>query len=188
MKRTTMKHTVMLTAAWGLFLAGCETKKQESAAAHSTAPPEVALDAYFTDQAPASPGQIGQLRNTAKPGDPVVLTGLVMGREQLFVEGRAAFILGDRTLLTPCDERPGDNCRTPWDTCCDSDEAKRDGVATIQLTGADGRVLKQSLKGANGLENLSVVTLSGTVDKASTPENFIVNATKLHVTKREVPQ
>ncbi len=145
----------------------------------------VALDPFFTAQAPPSPSQIHLLRASAKPGDSVTLTGLVMGRDRLFVEGAAAFILGDRTLLSPCDEKPGDGCKTPWDACCNSQEEHQLGTATIQLTGPDGRVLKQGLKGVHGLTELSVVTLTGTVDKASTPEAFIVNATQLHVTTRQ---
>jgi hypothetical protein len=42
-------------------------------------------------------------------------------------------------------------------------------------------VLKQDLKGVHGLTELSVVTLTGTVAKSSTPEALIINASQLHV-------
>ena len=175
--------TLIILSALCLALPNC-TKQT----ANTTGTPTVnaaLLEPFFTTQAPPSPGQIHLLRTTAKPGDTVTLTGLIMGRERLFVEGAAAFILGDRSLLNPCDENPGDECKTPWDTCCNSPEEHQLGTATIQLTGPDGRVLKQGLKGVHGLTELSVVTLTGTVDKSSTPEAFIVNATQLHVSTRQ---
>jgi len=143
--------------------------------------PAVALDTFFTPSAATAAGAIHTLRATAKPGDPVVVTGRIMGRDKPFVEGRAAFVLGDPGVLTPCNENPGDECATPWDACCNSSEEKQAGTATIQLVGADGRVIKQGLKGLHGLAELSMVTVTGTIDKASSAEALIINASKLHV-------
>jgi hypothetical protein len=159
-----------------ILFASCKPETQETAAA-----PTISLDPFFTSTLPADPQPIHQVRTTAKPGETVTISGLVMGREKPFVEGRAAFILGDPAKLTPCNKMPDDHCETPWDACCDTPEAKREGTATIQIVGADNRVLKQSIKGANGLKELSAVTLTGTVDKASTAEALIINATAMHV-------
>lgn len=159
-----------------ILFASCKPEAQETAAA-----PTISLDPYFTANAPADPQPIHQIRTTAKPGDTVTISGLVMGREKPFVEGRAAFVLGDPAKLTPCNKMPDDHCETPWDACCDTPELKKEGTATIQIVGADNRVLKQSIKGANGLKELSEVTLTGTVDKASTAEALIINATAMHV-------
>jgi len=160
-----------------LCLVSCEKQKVVEFVPAETQ----SLDPYFTTSAPADPKQISVLRTTAKPGDEVTVTGLVMGREKPFVEGRAAFILGDPGKLTPCNKMPDDHCKTPWDACCDSPELKKEGTATIQIIGADQRVLKQNLKGEHGLKELSTVTLTGTVDKSSTAEALIINATALHV-------
>lgn len=139
------------------------------------------FDDYFTDTPPADPQVIHLARETAKPGDELTLSGRIMGRMNLFVEDRAAFILGDPAKLTPCNEKPGDECETPWDTCCDSREAKQAGTATIQLVGENNRVLTGSLKGVNGLTELSTITVSGIVAPQSTPEALILNATLIHV-------
>lgn len=168
-----------------LLAAGCSLLPllqscEKPAATQASSTPSVSLEAWFTDTAPADPQPIHQLRTTAKPGDTVTLSGLVMGREHPFVEGRAAFILGDPAKLTPCNKNPDDHCTTPWDACCDTPELKKEGTATIQIT-ENGRVLKQPLKGQHGLKELSTVTLTGTVDQASTPEALIINATALHV-------
>lgn len=168
-----MKRLLLLPV---LLLSACEKPATQTT---STAP-AIPLDSYFAAEAPASPQDIHVIRTTAKPGDQVTVSGIVMGREKPFVEGRAAFILGDPTKMTPCNKMPDDHCKTPWDACCDTPEVKREGSATIQIVD-NGRVIKQELKGVHGLKELSTVTLTGTVDKASTPEALIINASQLHV-------
>lgn len=165
----------------GLFaLASCG-EKRPSASSSAPAAADPALAAVFTTTAPAAPRAIHEARAQAKPGDDIVLAGRVMGSEQPFVAGRAAFVLGDPAILTACSDRPGDECATPWDNCCDTPEAKRDGTATIQVLGADGRVARGSLEGAGGLAKLSKVIVAGKVAAGSGPESLVVNATAIHV-------
>ncbi|RYD32824.1 MAG: hypothetical protein EOP87_12165 [Verrucomicrobiaceae bacterium] len=179
MKLSLRSLSTALLPACALLISSCDEKAETQA----EATPAVSLDPYFTASAPADPQPISSVRTSAKPGEQVTVSGLVMGREKPFVEGRAAFVLGDPTKITPCNKMPDDHCKTPWDACCDTPEAKREGTATIQIVGADQRVLKQSIKGEHGLKELSTVTLTGTVDKSSTPEALIINATALHVTE-----
>jgi hypothetical protein len=98
-----------------------------------------------------------------------------------FVDGRAAFILGDPDVLTACNEVPGDECETPWDVCCESPEDKKRATATIQIVGADGRVLKEPLEGVGGLKNLAKVTVSGKVAEGSSADLLIINATAIGI-------
>jgi hypothetical protein len=150
-------------------------------APHAAGGPGETLDRFFTPEAHADAGQIHIVRQSAGPGDEVTLQGLVMGRLKPFVDERAAWVLGDPTVLTPCNQKDGDECATPWDVCCDSKEDKRRGTATIQLVGEDGRVISQSLKGVHGLVELSSLTVKGTVAEGSSEESLIVNATEIHV-------
>lgn len=176
-----MKTRYLLAIAV-LALVSCG--KKETADSVDPAPPAATFDSYFTDQSIAEPKAIHVARTTAKPGDAIVILGLIMGREKVFVDGRASFLLGDREKLTPCNTIPDDECETPWDACCDSKEAKLEGIASIQITNAEGRVLSGGLKGVKGLKELSAVTVSGTVDQSSTPESLVVNAKVIHVTKQ----
>ena len=106
-----------------------------------------------------------------------------MGNEKPFVDGRSAFILGDPEVLTPCNEDPADKCKTPWDACCDSPEDKKRGIATIQIVGADGRVLKEPVEGVGGLENLATVTVTGKVADGSSADALIINAQAVRSSK-----
>jgi len=121
------------------------------------------------------------VRKTVKPGDEITIGGKIMGNEKPFIDGRAAFTLGDPTILTSCDEVPGDSCETPWDNCCDSKEQKLEGLATVQIVDSNGRVLKEGLEGVGGLANLAKVTVSGRVAEGSSPESLVVNATAIKV-------
>jgi len=172
-----MKIVTLIPLTSLLLLSACQKSTQTT----TVEAPATAFDEWFTDTAPKNPQTIHALRTSAKPGDEVTVSGLVMGREQPFVDGRAAFVLGDPTKLTPCNRVPGDECTTPWDVCCDEDSLILESTATIQLLGNNGRVLANSIKGVHGLTELSLVTLTGIVDKASTGEALIINAKRLHV-------
>jgi hypothetical protein len=116
------------------------------------------------------------IRTTAKPGDEITINGKIMGNANPFVEGRSVFILGDKAVLTACNDIEGDECETPWDNCCDSKEDKKRGIATVQVVGADGRVLKEPIEGINGLAKLADVTVTGTVAEGSSADLLIINA------------
>jgi len=143
--------------------------------------PGEGLKKYFVATPPANAEEIHIVRASAEPGAAITLKGLVMGRMKPFVEGRAAFVLGDRTILTPCNEKEGDECPTPWDVCCDSAELKRIGTATIQIVDEDGRVIAEELRGVNGLSELSKLTVRGMVAESSSGDALIVNASEIYV-------
>ena len=147
----------------------------------STAVDPSVFDAFFAATPPAGAAEIHEVRASATPGEEITLHGRVMGRMRPFVDGRAAFVLGDTTLLTPCNEKPDDSCPTPWDVCCDSAEAKRKGTATVQIIGDDGRVIAQPLREVYGMVELSTLTVRGTVADGSSEDALIVNATAIHV-------
>ncbi|HSG33168.1 MAG TPA: hypothetical protein VLA37_01440, partial [Sphingomonadaceae bacterium] len=118
----------IITAAFAAFaLSSCDKPETDTASSAQSAAPDPALGKFFTDEEMEGAVAIHIARTTAKPGDEITLKGEVMGRGKVFVDGRAAFILGDPKKLTTCDKMPGDNCPTPWDACCDSKELKRVG-------------------------------------------------------------
>ena len=122
-------------------------------------------------------------RAAGKSGEPIVLRGKVGGVDPALSEAAAIFVLADEKAITSCDDIPGDECPTPWDYCCADPDVKKASIATIQIVDADGKVIRKGLRGLGGIKELSRVIISGTVDKASTPENMIVNASTIHVEK-----
>lgn len=175
--------TICLFIVSAALLSSC--KKEAPATATATAPATTsdALLKVLSTVPVGEPQAIAKARATAKPGDEITLTGKIMGNSKPFVEGRSVFILGDPEVLTPCNENPDDACETPWDNCCDSKEDKKRGTATIQVVGADGRVLKDAVEGVGGLEKLAAVTVTGKVAEGSSPDLLIVNATAIRAGK-----
>jgi hypothetical protein len=167
--------TTCLALATAALLASCG-KKEASVTAPTVIAPSAALSAVLAAAPTGEPKSIHLIRSTAKPGDEITISGKIMGNEKPFVEGRSAFILGDPEVLTPCNEDPADKCPTPWDACCDSPEDKKRGIATIQVVGADGRVLKEPVEGLGGLANLVTVVVSGKVAEGSSADLLIINA------------
>jgi hypothetical protein len=174
-----MKTKLFLAASVAL-LASCQ-EKPEPAVQASPAAPSAELSKVLAAPPAGEAKAIHVARTAVKPGDEVTLTGRIMGNDKPFVEGRAVFILGDPEVLTPCNERPGDSCETPWDVCCDTSEDKQRGTATVQITGADGKVLKEGLEGVGGLKNLATVVVTGKVAEGSSADLLVVNATALQV-------
>ena len=172
--------TTCLVFATAVLLISCE-KKETSTVTQSG--PSPALSAVLVAAPTGDPKPIHLIRDTAKPGDEITVSGKIMGNKNPFVVGRSAFILGDPGVLTPCNQDPADQCKTPWDVCCDSPEDKKRGIATIQVLGADGRVLKESIEGVGGLSNLATVTVTGKVAEGSTADLLIINALAIRTGK-----
>lgn len=175
-----MKTTyyIPIAAAAILTIASCEKTDTVETNKPNIAPSpalRAVLDAPVTEEAQA----IHTIRETAQVGDTVTVKGWIMGHLTPFVEGRAAFILGDPEVITACNMRPGDGCDTPWDACCDTPEDKQRGTASIQILGEDGRILKEGLEDVGGLKNLSKLLITGTIAEGSSAENLMINATAI---------
>jgi len=168
--------TACLALATAALLASCGKKETTAAAAPATIAPSTALSAVLAASPTGEPSSIHLIRATAKPGDVITIGGRIMGNAKPFVEGRSAFILGDPEVLAACNEDPADKCTTPWDNCCESPEDKKRAIATIQIVGTDGRVLKEPVEGVGGLANLASVTVTGKVAEGSSADLLIINA------------
>ncbi len=169
-------NTACLALVTAAFLTSCKKEEASVTAASTTSGPSETLSAILAAAPSGVPTPIHLIRATAKPGDEITVSGKIMGNAKPFVDGRSAFILGDPEVLTPCNEVPADKCPTPWDVCCDSPEDKKRGIATIQILGSDGRVLKEPVEGIGGLANLAAVTVTGNVAEGSSADLLIINA------------
>lgn len=157
-------------------LVSCKDKPAAVSPAKETSP---AVAIVFDTAPSGEPASIHRVRDTAKPGSPLTLKGRIMGNQHPFVEGRAAFVLGDPEKLKPCD----DGCETPWDTCCDDAADIKVGTATIQIVDENGKVLKEPLRDVKGLKPLSSLFVSGVVAPGSSSENLVLNASSIKITE-----
>lgn len=157
------------------FLTACSRPADQQ----SEPPAASAEVTIFTDTAPVGdPTPIPEARKQFKPGDEVMLEGLVMGASS-FVDNRAIVIIGDQKMPTACSATSADGCAT--DTDCAPVDRSQVATAAIQVVDENGDVLHVGLKGQNGLTEMSQIKVAGIVAPMSTPEGFIVNASSLYV-------
>ena len=172
---------VMMLGVAVLALSGCG--EAQKPAAPVDVPKSAPLPSGFIlKEAPAGAKDVGATKATAKEGDEIVIRGQIGGSpKDVFNPGRASFSIADMKLPA-CSTKPGDKCETPWDFCCETPETLSANTAMIQFTDADGKILKNDVRGANGIEYLSVVVVKGKVAKREGP-NLLVNATGVFVEK-----
>lgn len=176
----TMKPTHLLLTSVCL-LASCQEKQQASSgdSGMPAAQESSALHAVLATLPKGDSQAIHTVKESAKPGDEVTIKGRIMGNSKPFVEGRSAFILGDPSIIHACSDNPGDECDTPWDSCCNTPEEKKKAIATVQIVNEEGRVLKEPVEGVGGLSKLATVTVTGKVAEGSSAGVLIVNATAI---------
>ena len=175
-----------LAIALVAFVIGCDDRDTGAHQATPTPAQASSADALpanlVVPEAPAGARDVVTLKKEAKAGDEIVVRGRVGGSVSPFVDGRASLQLID-TSLKACGEGTAmDDCKTPWDYCCDDPKEVAAHSASVQVVGADGKPLRVGLQGVGGLKPLSVVTVKGTVAKAP-DSGLVVNATAIHVGK-----
>ena len=170
--------------AFGLAGCGDGAKAPEKGQAGSGAPaaPGPALpEGTVLKEAPAGAKDVAVMKKDAKEGDEVVIRGQIGGDKTPIVSQRAIMNIVDMKLPA-CNVNPEDNCKTPWDFCCETPETLHANTASIQFTGPDGRPLKVDLRKVNGLDCLSVVVVKGKVLKRE-KENLVINASGIFIEK-----
>lgn len=117
------------------------------------------------------------LRKDAKDKQEIVVVGRIGGRVNPWVKGTAVFPIVDRSLK-PCNELPGDTCKTPWDYCCETNVPK--ATVLVMFVDANGKVIKKDPRELFDVKELSTVVVQGTA-KRDQAGNVTVLATNLYV-------
>jgi hypothetical protein len=146
------------------------------------------LVSLLLSEAPEGAVSISEARQNPTPGTKIILSGKVMGNDNPIIQSRALLTLGDPTKLVSCDLMPEDECQTPWDVCCADPDVVKASIATIQVLGESGKPLKAGLRGLGGLQELSNLIVVGEVAEGSNENNFLVNATGIHVPMAQTGQ
>jgi hypothetical protein len=158
---TRVTNIVALLALATLTL-GCERDNEPKGAGDKG----IVADAgkYILAQEPPQAKDVKHVRKEAKNGDDVVIVGRIGGSAKPWVEGRAVFWIVDRSFR-PCNERPGDNCETPWDYCCDDPEELRKGIATVKVVDEQSQTVGVDARQLLGLKELQTVVVHGRAER-----------------------
>ena len=178
----TTNSRILFGITFCLALFSCDSENaQVEDKKYPDSPESHALSRILLTEAPEEPVSITEARQKPIPGTRVVLSGKIMGNPKPIIQSRALLTLGDPDRITSCDLIPGDECTTPWDVCCADPDVVTASVATIQVLDEKGRPLKAGLRGLGGLKELSSLIVVGEVAEGSNENNYLVNATGIHV-------
>lgn len=173
-----MKMDAKQSAWWMLCLsvlvAGCSEQPDETPATES----QIDGSSYLLDEAPEGAADVIAVRETAEDDDEVVIVGRIGGSRNPWIEGRAAFNIVDGSLKA-CSDIPGDNCRYPWDYCCETARLP-DAIAFIEFVDEDGRTIEADARELLNVKELSEVVVKG---KAQRDEagNLTVQASGIYI-------
>jgi hypothetical protein len=172
-----MRSFIVFTVLFAVALVGCDRGPEVRSDASATAD---ALPATLVlASAPANAKDVKAAKDGLKPGDEVVIHGVIGGRAEPIAANRAILTVIDPSIQT-CDKMPGDTCKTPWDACCvDKDEVTA-AAATVQVVNGNGQPLKVGLNGHKGIAPLKDVTVVGKV-RSSDANNLVIDATGIYV-------
>jgi hypothetical protein len=171
----------LIPIAIAFVLTACADSEKASTGAKPASPPHPAIAAVLSEAPPEGAVSVVAARKAAKPGEAITIEGIIAGTMSPFAEGFASVVVSDLAVET-CDKVPGDSCPTPWDACCADPDVLKGMRLTLQVTGEDGRPVAQSLKAISGLKEMDKIVAEGTVATSSTPENLVMNVTRLHRT------
>lgn len=142
--------------------AGC-SRPSPQGGAPAQGPAAPAPSEYLLSAEPPGARDVADVRKSARADEAVVVVGRVGGEVNPWVEGKAAFLIAD-TSLVPCNARAGDNCPTPWDYCCDNDVLK-DSRLMVKLVDRDGQSLPADARTLLGLKELQTVVVRGRAER-----------------------
>ena len=111
---------------------------------------------------------------------------VVTGRIALVVAGTFAFKLADLSMPYCGEKNTGENCKTPWDYCCETAAHITANTITVEARTADGRPL--TTPALPDLRLLDAVKVTGTLQKDE-HGNVVLLADGVHrVARPELPK
>jgi hypothetical protein len=159
-----------------ILLVGCGRGTSTTPASEVELPAELILS-----EPPAVAVDVKTALASAREGDDIVVRGRVGGRGDPLVAGRAVMTILDLSVAT-CDANSDDNCRTPWDACCEDPATVRQSTAVVQVVGPDGQPLRAGLRNFGGIRPMAQVIVQGTARRGPDGKTLLIDASGLHVT------
>ncbi len=167
-----------------LLFAGCT--QDEPTITETTTAPAPAIDGsqFILTEEPSEVATVIEAREKSEDGQDVVLVGRIGGSVNPWIKGRAAFSIVDQSLKA-CSDIPGDECKIPWDYCCETQKLPT-SMAFVKFVDDDGRPLKADARELLSLKELQTVVVRGKA-KRDEAGNLTVLASGLFVRDTNKP-
>ena len=175
-----MKHLIIALSLTTFLFTSCKEQANHTPSQEKVSIVEETLPANLFSDVSGEAISVTDAK-AKKTGEEVIISGKVLGARQVFVDNRASFIIGNPDVLTSCDIRHGDNCKSPWDVCCEAPKDVQANTINVQVLGANDKILKANLEGKGDLNKLSHVIVKGKVSDQSSDAVTIINAESIQV-------
>lgn len=161
-----------------IVLAGCGGSSSADVAPQAVTP--VSLDGSKYVLAAEPEGAIGVIaaRESAADGEPIVVVGRIGGAANPWIDGRAAFMLLDASMLMVADGTESAEGEICMDDCCASERAAT--TTLVKVVDANSQVLAADARQLLGVAENDMVVVRGKVHKDDNG-NFVVLADGVHV-------
>jgi hypothetical protein len=157
------KNLTLCLALFAAFLAaGCGMQGTSSDTSPTVSAPRAAAEKtpFLLAAEPAGAKGVTDARMDAKDGDDVVVFGRIGGEKKPWVDGRAAFWVVD-SAFKACNDKADDDCKTPWDYCCDDPGELHKGMATVKIVDGEGKTIAVDARELLGVKELQTVVVKG---------------------------
>jgi hypothetical protein len=163
---------------WILSCAACSEARSPDATESAAMAPE--LQAFVLVADPGEAKAVAAAKE-AGPQDHVV----VQGRIASVVPRFAVFTLMDQSLPYCGETNKEDDCKTPWDYCCEPRDTRTRLSLLVELRGVDGNPLQAS--GLPGLRLLDLVKVRGQLGKDEHRNLVLIADGVFRVERPEMP-
>ena len=97
------------------------------------------------------------------------------------MNGRAAFSIVDHSLKA-CSQIEGDDCKTPWDYCCETDRLAK-ATVLVKIIDESDDLVAMDARELLGVQELQTVIIQGKIERDEAG-NVVVLAGGLYVDPR----
>jgi hypothetical protein len=175
-----MRPALLIVIASLLSIAGAGCGSSSSASVDTNAVTPVSFDGSKYVLAEEPDGAVGVIaaRETAQDGEPIVVVGRIGGATNPWIEGRAAFMLLDASMVIVADGTDGADGEICMDDCCATERLT--STTLVKVVDGGGQVLTVDTRQLLGVAANDMVVVRGTVSKDESG-NFVVLADGVHV-------
>lgn len=171
---STSASCVLLASA----LMGCGSASDSTMEPTTITPISVDGSKYVLAEEPDGAMGVIETRKTAANGDPVIVVGRIGGAKDPWIEGRAAFMLLDASMVVVAEGTESNEGEICMDECC---AIERAGSTTlVKIIDDDGKILGVDARQLLGVQADDMVVVSGKASKDDMG-NFVVLASGVHI-------
>jgi hypothetical protein len=137
---------------------GCSTDTPPWSREDLVVPDGIDASKYVLGSEPEGARNVIAVREAVQNDDDVVIQGRI-GGESPWIENRAAFTIVDPSI-DACSDIPGDDCPTPWDYCCRTDQLPQ-AMALVVLVDENDVPVPADTRALLDVKELSTVVVQG---------------------------